>query len=33
MKVVNLELANVHFLCATAEAPHTTMFYSEIEVT
>lgn len=34
MKVVNLELANVHFLCATTEAPRKNkMFYSQIEVT
>lgn len=34
MKVVNLELANVHFLCAKAEAPRKNrMFYSQIEVT
>lgn len=34
MKVVNLELANVHFLCATARACcKNKMFYSQIEVT
>lgn len=34
MKVVNSESVNVHFLCATAVAPHKNkMFYSQIEVT
>lgn len=34
MKVVNLKLAIVHFLCATAKAPRKNkMFYSQIELT
>lgn len=34
MKVVNLDLANVHFLCATDKAPcKNKMFYSQSEVT